>query len=159
MNFEAPIPPYQDRVRAEWIDANGHMGEAYHVLVFALASEAFYDEIGLDAITRERSRSAVYTVESHVCYLTEAGEGVPLEVVTRVLDCDAKRAHVFHALRHGTAGTLLATAETMLLHVDRESRRAAPFPPEVHELLRGLQELQAHQPRPEQAGRVVGIPR
>ena len=159
MTFEAPIPPYLDRVSSEWVNHNGHMSEAYYVLVFGLASDAFYDEIGLDAITRERSRSSVFTLEAHICYLNEVGEGVPLEVATRVLDFDAKRAHVFHAMRHGEEGTLLATEELMLLHVDMTSRGAAPFPPEVQELLCGLQEIQANLPRPEQAGRVIGITR
>ena len=149
MTSEAPIPPYLDRVRSEWINYNGHMSEAYYVLVFSLASDAFYDEIGLDAITRERSRSSVYTVEAHVCYLSEVGEGAPLQVATRVLDSDAKRAHIFHTMRHGEEGTLLATEELMLLHVDMTSRSAAPFPSEV----------QANQPRPEHAGRVIGITR
>ncbi len=156
---ESPIPPYLDRVRSEWINYNGHMSEAYHVLVFGLASDAFYDEIGLDAITRERGRSSVYTLEAHICYLNEVGEGTPLEVVTRVLDFDAKRAHIFHAMRHGEERTLLATEELMLLHVDMTSRSAALFPLEVQELLRGLHEVQANLPRPEQAGRVVGITR
>ena len=159
MTSEAPIPPYLDRVRSEWINYNGHMSEAYHVLVFGLASDAFYDEIGLDAITRERSRSTVHTLEAHICYLNEVGEGAPLEVTTQVLDFDPKRAHIFHAMRHGEEGTLLATEELMLLHVDMTSRSAAPFPPEVQELLRGLQEAQASVPKPEQAGRVVGITR
>jgi acyl-CoA thioester hydrolase len=159
MTFEIPIPPYLDRVRAEWINDNGHMAEAYHVLVFALASDAFYDEIGLDTITRQQNRSSVYTRESHICYLNQVGEGAPLEVVTRVLDSDAERAHIFQAMSHGEEETLLATAELMLLHVDSTSGSAAPFPPEVQDLLRGLQEVQAQLPRPEQAGRVVEIPR
>lgn len=159
MSLEPPIPPYLDRVNSDWIDHNGHMGEAYYVLAFGEATNAFYDEIGLDAITRERSRSSVYTVETHVCYLRRAGEGVPLRVTTQVLDFDDKRAHVFHEMRHAEAGTLLATQELMLLHVDTEGPHAVPFPPEVVELLRGLQEAQADLPVPEQAGRVIGIER
>jgi acyl-CoA thioester hydrolase len=159
MSSESPIPPYLDRVRPDWVDYNGHMSEAFYVLVFSDASDAFYDEIGLDAITRERSRSLVYALEAHVCYLNEVGEGAPLEVTTRVLDFDAKRAHVFHTMRHGAEGTLLATEELMLMHVDKTGPRATSFPLEVRELLRGLQEAQAAQPQPEQAGRVIGIRR
>ena len=159
MSPDSPIPPYLDRVNPDWIDHNGHMGEAYYVLTFGQASDAFYDEIGLDAITRERSRSSVYTVETHICYLRRVGEGAPLRITTQVLDFDGKRAHILHEMRHGEAGTLIATEELMLLHVDTAGQCAAPFPPEVVELLRGLQEAQADLPLPEQAGRVIGIER
>ncbi len=159
MNTESPIPPYLVSVSPDWLDHNGHMGEAYYVLTFGQATDAFYDEIGLDAITRERTRSSVYTVETHICYLRRVGAGVPLRVTTQVLDFDDKRAHIFHEMRHAEAGTLLATEELMLLHVDTSGPHAVPFPTEVVELLRGLQEAQADLPTPEQAGHVIGIGR
>jgi len=159
MSPESPIPPYLVRVNPDWIDHNGNMGEAYYVLTFGQATDAFYDEIGLDAITRERTSSSVYTVETHICYLRRVGGGVPLRVTTQVLDFDDKRAHIFHEMRHGEAGTLLATEELMLLHVDTAGPHAVSFPPEVVELLRGLQEAQADLPVPEQAGRVITIKR
>jgi acyl-CoA thioesterase FadM len=30
-------------VRPEWVDYNGHMSEAYYVLIFGDATDAFYD--------------------------------------------------------------------------------------------------------------------
>jgi acyl-CoA thioester hydrolase len=159
MSSESPIPPYLDRVHPDWLDHNGRIGEAYYVLTFSQATAAFYDEIGLDAITRHRNHSSVYALEAHICYLGAAGQGVPLRVTTQVLDFDDKRAHILHEMRHGETGALIATEELMLLHVDTAGPHALPFPPEVVELLRGLQEAQADLPLPEQAGRVIGIGR
>ncbi|MEM7226527.1 MAG: thioesterase family protein [Pseudomonadota bacterium] len=154
---EAPwLTLYHDRVRAEWIDYNGHMSEAYYVLVFGFATDALLDHIGLGQEERVRSKSSVYTVEAHIHYLSEAGEGEPLEVRTWLLTLDAKRARVFHALHHGDDGGLLATEELMLLHVDTSGPRTAPFSPEVHARLEAMHEAQQHAPWPKQAGRAIG---
>lgn len=156
---KGPMLPYRDRVRPEWIDYNGHMSEAYYVLVFGFATDALYDHIGLDAMTRERSRTSVYTLEAHISYLAEVAEGAQLEIHTRVLDHDAKRAHIFHEMHHGKDGKLLATEELMLLYVDMKGPRAAPFPGAVAELLNALQEAQTVLPAPEQAGRAIALKR
>uniref|UniRef100_UPI0018E587F0 thioesterase family protein n=1 Tax=Nocardiopsis sp. TNDT3 TaxID=2249354 RepID=UPI0018E587F0 len=59
------------RLRPEWIDYNGHLSEAYYVLVFGFATDALMDRVGLDAAYRERSGRSLYTVEAHVRYLRE----------------------------------------------------------------------------------------
>ena len=147
---------YRDRVRAEWIDYNGHMSEAYYVLVFGFATDALLDHIGLGQAERQRARTSAYTVEAHIHYLSEVGEGAPLEVRTRLLALDAKRVRVFHALHHGTAGSLLATEELMLLHVDTSGPRTAPFAPAVFARLQEIHEGQKSTPWPKQAGRAIG---
>ena len=67
-----------------------------------------------------------FTVESHLSHLREALLGDRLSVTTQVLDCDARRLHVFHSLWREGDGALLATAEQLFLHVDTVARRAAP---------------------------------
>ena len=147
---------YQDRVRAEWIDYNGHMSEAFYVLVFGYGTDALLDHIGLGQAERERTKTSVYTVEAHVHYLSEVGEGTPLEVRTRLLALDAKRARAFHALHHGADGSLLATEELMLLNVDTSGPRTVPFAPEVSARLEKIFEAQKDAPWPKQAGRAIG---
>ena len=79
------------------------------------------------ASTRRTSPAGSYfTVESHLSHLREALLGDRLAVTTQVLDCDARRLHVFHSLWREGDGALLATAEQLFLHVDTVARRAAP---------------------------------
>jgi hypothetical protein len=47
----------------------------------------------------------------------------------------------------------------MLLHVDTRAERAAPAAPELLERIARIAELHATLPRPERAGRSIGIPR
>lgn len=152
----APIS-YRDRVRREWVDYNGHMSEAYYVLVFGFATDAFYDLIGMGDEYRRRESRSVYTLESHISYLHEIGEGKALVVRTQVLGADHKRVRLFHAMHHGEQGELLATSELMLLHVDTTGPRAVPFAPAIQARLDMIAGAHAELPRPVQAGRSISL--
>lgn len=152
----APII-YRDRVRPEWVDYNGHLSEAYYVLVFGFATDAFYDLIGMDDAYRRRESRSVYTLESHICYLMEIGEGEPLAVHSQVLGADSKRVRLFHSMHHGEQGALLATSELMLLHVDTSGPRAVPFAPAIHESVDEIARAHAELPLPDRAGRAISL--
>jgi len=53
----------------------------------------------------------------------------------------------------------LATAEQLFLHVDTVARRAAPASAAVLARVRQIEAVHAALPRPERAGRSIGIPR
>ena len=146
--------PLVQRLRPEWIDYNGHLSEAYYVLVFGFATDALMDRVGLDAAYRERTGCSLYTVEAHVRYLHEVPAGAEVEVRTRVVGPGPERpgtrkARLCHEMRVG--GVLAATEELLALHVDQERGRAVPFPEEVAANLAALAE-----PAPDYAGRAVG---
>ncbi len=154
----APLSLHRTHVRPEWVDYNGHMSESCYLLVIGDNADAFFRYFGVD----ERYRSAghsLYTVETHLHYHSEAGEGDPLTLTLQLVDLDAKRLHVFHAMRHGTTGTLLATAEQLILHVDTKNARAVPLPAHLTERLRRIRAAHAALPVPEDLGHVIGIPR
>ncbi len=155
----APLDLHRAQVRPEWVDYNGHMHAAYYVLVFGDTTDALLDHIGIDAACREATAASVYTLEAHVSYLDEVGDGAPLAVTTQILDIDEKRLHVFHAMRHGGDGSVLATEELMLLHVATGPPRGAPFPPAVAARLAALEAAHEALPRPAQAGRRIAMPR
>lgn len=147
----------ESRVAPEWVDYNGHMNDAEYARVFSLALEAVMDRIGLDAAGRERHGYTIYTLETHLCYRREAHEGQPLSVSVLVLDRDVKRLHVFLEL-HDEEGNLLATSEQMLMGIDSEAGRPAPFPEEVEAAIAALP-LAARGAWPALAGRTIGIRR
>ena len=156
-DLSAPLRLHEARVRSEWIDYNGHMTESRYLQVFGDASDALYRYVGVDADYLAEGLS-YYTVESHLCHLGEVGPGAPLVVATQILDLDEKRLQLFHALHHAEDERLLATAEHMMLHVDSRAGRTCAARPEVLERLRRIAAAQAGLPKPEQAGRRIGIP-
>ncbi|MBO8188278.1 thioesterase family protein [Streptomyces spirodelae] len=140
------LPTFEQTVRPEWIDYNGHMSEAFYVLVFGHATDAMMDEVGLGPMYRERTGCSLYTVEAHVRYLEEVAEGASLAVRTRVLGAAGQKLRFVHEMRVGER--LVATTELFALHVGAEG--SVPFPEEVTERLAALVEE-----APRWAGRAI----
>jgi acyl-CoA thioester hydrolase len=144
------------RVASEWVDYNGHMNDAEYARVFSLGVEALMDAIGLDEAGRARHGYTLFTLETHLCYRREVHEGQPLSVEVTVLARDAKRLHVFFTM-HDSEGTLLATSEQMLMGIDSDAGRPAPFPEAVAGVIETLPAA-AEGDWPELAGRRIGLP-
>jgi len=159
MTQDAPLDLHRETVQADWLDYNGHMNLAYYVLVFDHATDAMLDHVGLDATHREATGQSVFVAEAHVTYDQEVMDGDELRVTTQIIDCDAKRIHVFHRMYANGADEIAATNELMILTVDLASRRVAPMTAPIAEALAELKDRHAALGRPDQAGRSIGIRR
>ncbi|MGC3023614.1 thioesterase family protein [Burkholderia sp. DN3021] len=159
MTGDTPLTIYRDVVRPEWVDYNGHLRDAFYLLIFSFATDALLDRIGLDdAARRERGRS-VYTLEAHVNYLHEIKEGTQVRVDARVLAHDAKRLHLYLELFADGHDDAVSASEQMLLHVDtRDGAKSAPFDEDVAARVAELHALQRDCAEPAYAGRVIGLP-
>ncbi len=158
MDEPQPFFLHSERVRRDWIDYNGHMHEAYYGLVFANATDALYDHIGLGRHYREKHKASIYTLESHINYLAEVGVRVALRVTTQFLDMDEKRMHIFHAMYSGEPSVLIATSEVMVLHVDMaDGAHASPFPDDLIQRMADVVAEHKRLPRPERVGRAMAI--
>jgi acyl-CoA thioester hydrolase len=141
-------------VPPEWIDYNGHMMDAYYFLAFTEATEALLDHVGLGAAYRARTGGGIYTVESHLCFISGVTGGAALTYRTQLLGHDAKRLHVFHQMT--SASLPAATCELMFLHVSHD--HVTPMPDEAAAAVAALAAAHAPLPRPEQAGRHIVMP-
>ena len=159
MPTDAPLDVHRETVLPEWVDYNGHMNVAYYVLVFDHATDALLDHIGLDDAHRDATGQSVFVAEAHVTYENEVMEGDRLRVTTQVLDCDAKRMHVFHRMYANDSDDIAATNELMILGVDLGQRRVAPMTGAVAAALGDLKAAHAVLAPPPQAGRRIGIRR
>lgn len=140
---------YRQRVLPEWIDYNGHLSEAYYVLVFGFATDAVMDHVGLDTSHSTDTGCSLYTVETHVRYLREVKPGSDLVVTSRIAGADAKKVRICHEM--SVDGALVATEEIMALHVDGQKGGTTPLPTAVAERFANLAE-----PAPDYAGRSIG---
>ena len=155
----APLWLHRPTVRAEWVDYNGHMSESCYLLVFGDSSDAFFRFIGIDESYRELGGHSFYTVETHIHNIREVAQDQPLRLSLQLLDVDAKRMHIFHAMHHATSGELLATCEQMLVHVQMEQGRSAPMPLDLQQRLATIHAAHAQLAKPTQAGASIGIRR
>ena len=115
---------WQEPVQDAWIDYNGHLSEAYYVLVLGHATDAVMEAVGLGAEYRSANDASLYTVEAHIRYLEEVSGGSDLEVRSSIIGVTAKLMWIWHEL--WTEGRLRATEEVLGVHVRDGS--SAPLP-------------------------------
>ncbi|MFD8348956.1 thioesterase family protein [Streptomyces sp. ARC32] len=152
------LPLFRSTVRPEWIDYNGHMSEAFYVLVFGHATDALMIGTGLDSGYRESTGCSLYTVESHIRFLRDVPEAAHLALRTRVLGAAARKARFVHEMyvvpgpesEPAPDAAPVATTELLAVHVDRQAGRAAGFPAAVRRRFTELTE-----PAPDWAGRSI----
>jgi carnitine 3-dehydrogenase len=152
----ATAPEPTRRVPPEWVDYNGHVHESRYLQLFADATDALLSSLGVDADYLASSGS-FFTVETHLSHLRQLEAGHVVRVTTQVLDADEKRLHVFHVLLREAETDPIATAEQMLLHVDAASGRASAAREPVRARVAELTQRHAGLPRPERAGRSIGV--
>ena len=153
----APLDRHRATVLPEWIDWNGHMNVGYYVVAFDKATDTLCQQFAVGwEYTRDRI-GMTFVLEAHVTYDREVKQGDPLRITTQILDHDAKRVHYIHAMYHATEGYLAATNELMLMNIDYETRRSAPWPDYAMERLDRIAAAHKLLPVPAQAGRLIGI--
>jgi acyl-CoA thioester hydrolase len=152
------ISAYDDVVRPEWIDNNGHMNLAYYVLIFDLATDRLFDRIGVGTPYRTASGNSTFAAEAHTIYEREVHLGDNVQVRTILLGADSKRIHFFHEMFHTESGERSATQELMSLHIDMNVRKVAPFPPDLEASLAALAKEYAPSELPKGAGRRIAMP-
>ena len=152
------LTTYTTPILEEWVDYNGHLRDAFYLLIFSYATDALMDRLGLDSQNREAGGHSLFTLEVHLNYLHEVKLGTQVEVHTRLIGHDKKRLHVYHSLHRVGHEQTLAANEQMLLHVDLAGPRSAPFSEHTLALLQAIERQQRDLPKPDHVGRVIALP-
>ncbi|MGE0875594.1 MAG: thioesterase family protein [Burkholderiales bacterium] len=154
-SIPVPFATARERVRAEWIDYNGHMNVGYYHVAFDNAAESFFQFLGLTPEFRERHASSTFALESHLNFLREVKAGDELRFEARLIDFDAKRIHFFEEMFHAGEGYVAASYESVSAYVSMATRRTAPMPQELADRLAAVKAAHAVLPRPWQLGHVI----
>jgi acyl-CoA thioester hydrolase len=153
----APLDIHRSTVLPEWVDWNGHMNVAYYVTAFDRASGAFMRNIGLGRPYVDGKLGMTFVLEMHITYDRELRGGAPMLFKTQLLDCDAKRVHLFHEMYHADEGYLAATNETIIMNIDYATRKSGPFPAQAAERLAKVWDVHRAMPKNPKAGRLMGL--
>jgi acyl-CoA thioester hydrolase len=138
---------WREPVQEAWIDYNGHLSEAYYVLVLGHATDALMEAVGLGPEYRSANNASLYTVEAHIRYLAEVPAASDLEVRSSIIGVTAKLLWIWHEL--WVDGRLRATEEVLGVHVRDGS--SARLPADVATRARDACVIP-----PEQASRRIG---
>lgn len=149
---------YRTRVLPEWVDYNGHLRDAYYLLIFSYATDALMERIGLDADARGQSGHSLFTLEAHINYLHEVKLDTEVWVQTHIIGFDNKRLHLYHSLHREGFDEALSGSEQMLLHVNLAGPKSAPFGEGSRECLINLTAAQTAHAHNALIGRTIALP-
>ena len=133
------------------------MNVGYYGVVFDLATDGWFEQVGLGREAKDLAGNSTFAVEAHFTYQREVVEGDALRFTTQLLGFDEKRIHYFHRMWRERDGVLSATNELVSLHVSQATRRTTPMAGNILAQLSAV--LAAHDslgPPPEVA-RVMGL--
>lgn len=146
------------KVTEDLIDNNNHMHDAYYNVIFSDVINDFNYSHGLSLKEREESQYTVFTIEAHTTYLAELSLDQSFTVELYLYDYDYKRTHLFLRMLHED-GTIAATNEVMMMGIDKNQRRSAPFPEKYMEFIEAYDLEQEKIEWPKQLGHRIGIPK
>lgn len=122
--------PLQD----QWLDAYGHLNEAYYLVPFSNTTWKLQAQFGIGEAYFAQTGCALYTVETHIRYLSDVRQPAEIEVQSMILGSDAKRIWFAHQMI--VEHTLRATAEFMTLHFDTKAGNTKPMSEQVQQMLK-----------------------
>ena len=152
------LTTYQTRIIPDWVDYNGHLRDAFYLLIFSYATDALMDRLGMDSNNRDASGHSLFTLELHLNYLHEVKLDAEVEVHSQIIGYDSKRLHLYHSLHLAGDDKELAGNEQMLLHVDLAGPHSAPFTEATSSQLQAIMAAQTDLPSPAYIGRVIALP-
>jgi acyl-CoA thioester hydrolase len=122
--------PILTEVKPQWVDHYGHMNLAYYLVVFDMACDVQWLDLGFGPDYRARGMGT-FAAESWQAYIREVREGAPLACESVVLDFDDKRLLCRHLMYHAKEGWQVAENEVLYLSIDLTKRRMAPWPEDI----------------------------
>ena len=138
-----------------WLDANGHLNMAYYHVMFDRTVDIAFDALGLGETYREAERASVFNVETHVLYRREVQAHDEVRASFQLLGSDEKRLHAYQTMLRAGDGELVATSESLFVHVSLEERSALAFPDRVRERAEAMVAAHAAAELPRYAGRRI----
>lgn len=142
-------------IELDWLDANGHLNMAYYHVMFDRTVDVALDSLDFGDAYRARENASIFNVETHVVYRREVRSSDHVKVSFQLLGRDEKRLHAFQTMWRMADEELVATSESLFVHVDLEARRAAPLPPRVRASLDTMIRAHSAAGLPPGAGRKI----
>lgn len=145
-----PLVLCQRPVDDDWLDYNGHMNDAFAVLMAGYGCDRFAGAVGVSG--------AMFSVENHIVYGAEVSRGAMVTVTGQLLNFWPRRWQMLFRLFVGDRQETLAVAiEQMTVHTG--NGKAVAFSEDVESVLSAVHARHATLPESPLAGRKVGDPR
>ena len=127
------IETYRGVVRPHHLDHMGHMNVQWYTAKFDEATWHLFSALGLTSSYFESEMRGMAALEQHTKYIAEVMAGELLVCKSEGISVENKVLKFVHYMYKGDTDVLVATTELVGAHLDREIRRACPFPKFVSE--------------------------
>ncbi|MGA9747290.1 MAG: thioesterase family protein [Nocardioides sp.] len=127
----AALPAYAEQpVPIAFEDVNGHLNVRHYT---GIASEGLDESLVAQGIPQNwpATGHACFSAEHHLTYLAELRTGDKMSTRVRMLGRAERAAHALVYLLDESHQRLSFVMEEILLHIDMETRRTAPWPGDV----------------------------
>lgn len=144
-------------VEKSMIDHNQHMHDSQYNEAFSQATNEFNYNNGLSLDERKQLNYTIFTIEEHTTFLSQLKLDDNYQIDIHLYNYDYKRLHFFLIMRN-EQGNIVATNEQMMMGIDRDSGKSAPFP---ETFMRNVELYYNTQPKvdwPKQLGHRIEIP-
>ncbi len=125
---------HNESLKQEWLDAYGHLNEAYYLVPFSNTTWKLQEYFGIGVPYFEETGCAIYTVETHLRYLKEVRFPATLHIQSMILGVESSKLWFAHRMM--VNDEKCATGEFMTLHFDTRKSRVSPIPRETIDRLR-----------------------
>lgn len=142
---------HEEPLQDTWLDAYGHLNEAYYLVPLSNATWKLQDHFGIGVAYFDETGCAIYTLETHLRYVAEVRSPALIEVETILLGSDEKRIWFAHQMI--VDGKLCATGEFMGLHYSTRDSRTAAMPGSVQAALKQAEIIE----KPDWVGRQISL--
>ena len=126
VNYRGVVYPWQ-------CDHVGHMNVMWYVGKFDEAAWNFVSRLGLTPRYMRESACGPAAVKHDVSYKREMFAGDIIEITSRILRVGDRSICFVNEMRDAETGELTATCEVTAVHINRETRKSAPWPSHIRQ--------------------------
>lgn len=128
---------HSEPLQESWLDAYGHLNEAYYLVPFSNTTWLMQDHFGIGTDYFDATDCAIYTVETHLRYLSDVRGEAMMDIETLMLGSDAKKIWFAHKML--VDDELCTTAEFMALHFNTREERTMEMPESIQAALKAAE--------------------
>jgi acyl-CoA thioester hydrolase len=119
---------YRGAVYPWHCDQMGHMNVMWYVGKFDEATWQLFSALGITGTYLRETESGLAAVQQSLTYKKELFAGSVIDIFSQVLSIREKVIVFIHEMRDAESGEVAATCEITAVHIDRHTRKPAPFP-------------------------------
>ncbi len=151
----APLYLVDAVVRADQLNASGHLRAALYVQLFEDAVKVFFPKCGIADGDLLHGGTSPFLLDLHTCYLAELRQDDRVSIDILVLDVDPRRVRLFLTMKAKADHRICATTELHIINIDMGTRRPIAWDPGQQAAWNELVAAHRDVPSPPQAGRAI----